>query len=898
MANARAAVIANYYGNTAEIIATAYSQAAYEIAQVSLWSIQAVHDSAVAVIYGTAEAHAWNVAQHLFADAAERNTNAQAAAAVALIAQEAAAAESHANAAHAAAVSLTAQTAAADHLAADLEAEHRRDRRQADAATDELAAWGTADAAYDREIDHWWDVVDAAEAHANEEKFWATLKMGFKIVHLKAAATLDVIRIHWEINIRTDKVKTAADQDETLAVQAEKHKKSENVDKFRKRVETLKYTDSMDAVFESGIWTVGVNSYLLNEGLDIGSNFVAGWADGLTAGYHSKLRDLLGINHFIDTSSGAYGLGQITGVVHSVIMGVASGGPHVGWAYTAARFHTAALTLASMIESGPKIWHDATTNEPREATAWDYLNMVPAVGYIFGKLTKGAGIFSCFVGNTEVAIGWQEPQLAAMEIPADLAEAQWNQEWLIGGTGAMLLLTTWKIASNRRKDKRQQRLEDNYFTDRVFDDLHTSMLPPRPELEHESALKARDRAEDICLPAAHEQTEETKSSASPLSTLDSGLSTSRLSTSRRWTFSQRATALVTASLLFLAGFCFWQSAPSSFTGPKEKLALASITAPQPERQLLTKPIQEIRVGERVVAHNPELSDAERQNAIEPDPETWRHLSLRLQKPDNSFVEIEMLRPMEWVLAHNASRGSTIHLDLEEIGASGNALVLNIGSCPPIDDGDGQVVTATFSHTSSDVVDLYVEGLDKPIGVTTNHRFWSEDRHEFLAVADLREGESLRLAYGRIAKVQQISESERSKRVFNLEVNQEHVYLVSSAGILTHNTYPNTRTGFGPFGWGKAKTRNVDDLIKSGRGIRTDVNVLDQVRALTELAAKRDEKTFIGIMKIMAQSKVGRQQLKRIHDKATRLLRAAESNPLLHRALRSVIDTAGSMAGGG
>ena len=60
--------------------------------------------------------------------------------------------------------------------------------------------------------------------------------------------------------------------------------------------------------------------------------------------------------------------------------------------------------------------------------------MLPAVGFIFGKLTRGAGVFSCFVGNTKVAIGWQEIQLTAMDIPAD---TQWNQEWLIGGTRTM-----------------------------------------------------------------------------------------------------------------------------------------------------------------------------------------------------------------------------------------------------------------------------------------------------------------------------------------------------------------------------------------------------------------------------------------------------------------------------
>ena len=57
--------------------------------------------------------------------------------------------------------------------------------------------------------------------------------------------------------------------------------------------------------------------------------------------------------------------------------------------------------------------------------------------------------------------------------------------------------------------------------------------------------------------------------------------------------------------------------------------------------------------------------------------------------------------------------------------------------------DGHIVTGTFRHHNAKVVDLYVEGEESPIGTTVNHRFWSEDRWEFVRADSLREGERLR-----------------------------------------------------------------------------------------------------------------------------------------------------------
>ena len=165
----------------------------------------------------------------------------------------------------------------------------------------------------------------------------------------------------------------------------------------------------------------------------------------------------------------------------------------------------------------------------------------------------------------------------------------------------------------------------------------------------------------------------------------------------------------------------------------------------------------------------------------------------MKKADDSVLKIELLRPHEWVVSHNAYAGTTIHLDLEEMGASGPAKVVNIGRAPPLAKGPGQIVTGTFSHSAGNVINLYVAGLDQPIGTTDNHPFWSEDRQAFIPAGELQSGEHLRTENGNLLAVT-ASSPRVADAVFNLEVNTEHVYFVSSDAVLVHNSYKHVDGG--------------------------------------------------------------------------------------------------------
>jgi len=90
--------------------------------------------------------------------------------------------------------------------------------------------------------------------------------------------------------------------------------------------------------------------------------------------------------------------------------------------------------------------------------------------------------------------------------------------------------------------------------------------------------------------------------------------------------------------------------------------------------------------------------------------------------------MEFLRPVAWFEANGAAPGRSIDLHLPELGILGLAEVVSVGPCPPIRPGPGHVVTGTFAHEPSrGLIDVRLAGQSEPIGCTTNHPFWSEDR---------------------------------------------------------------------------------------------------------------------------------------------------------------------------
>ncbi|MFN9372459.1 MAG: DNA/RNA non-specific endonuclease, partial [Planctomycetaceae bacterium] len=252
-------------------------------------------------------------------------------------------------------------------------------------------------------------------------------------------------------------------------------------------------------------------------------------------------------------------------------------------------------------------------------------------------------------------------------------------------------------------------------------------------------------------------------------------------------------------------------------------------------------IETIQTGQRVLARNPELAGVELPDAPV-NAATWVNIRLRMPKPTGDFLEITLLRPVEWLAEHlaqttardgeypralaeargtDSTSGSTtvssvmptgdppelspgmiepitadsstqspwIFLTLHELEAVGPAEIVGVGPCPELEPGEGRLVTGTFSHQSGEVFDIAVDGLTEPIGCTGAHPFWSEDRHEFIPARALRPGETLRTESGTLRQITRITPRRGPPvSVFNFEVDAEHVYYVSVDGVLVHNTY--------------------------------------------------------------------------------------------------------------
>jgi hypothetical protein len=215
-------------------------------------------------------------------------------------------------------------------------------------------------------------------------------------------------------------------------------------------------------------------------------------------------------------------------------------------------------------------------------------------------------------------------------------------------------------------------------------------------------------------------------------------------------------------------------------------------------------IETIRTGQRVLARNPQLAEAELPDAPV-DPASWVNIHLRITQATGDPLVITLLRPVEWLAAQlaetaaldaeypqaleeargaGADRALTeirsvivadevlrpgpggipaldadqtpttpwIFLALHELAAVGPAEVVRVESCPPIEPGTGRLVTGTFSHHSGEVLDITVAGLTEPIGCTGAHPFWSEDRQEFVPAREVTSGGTLRTEAGTLRQI--------------------------------------------------------------------------------------------------------------------------------------------------
>jgi hypothetical protein len=141
-----------------------------------------------------------------------------------------------------------------------------------------------------------------------------------------------------------------------------------------------------------------------------------------------------------------------------------------------------------------------------------------------------------------------------------------------------------------------------------------------------------------------------------------------------------------------------------------------------------------------------------------------------------------------------------------------------------------VVLATVTHVNSEIYELRFVGQDEALRPTGTHRLYSEDRVDWALTRDLVPGETLRTASGTVT-LESIRRLPGAERVFNIEVETEHTYFVSSAEVLSHNVCPEEpRAGVDPYEVGPHS--ELKDRSVPGDGL--DLHHAGQAHAMKQI----------------------------------------------------------------
>ena len=166
-----------------------------------------------------------------------------------------------------------------------------------------------------------------------------------------------------------------------------------------------------------------------------------------------------------------------------------------------------------------------------------------------------------------------------------------------------------------------------------------------------------------------------------------------------------------------------------------------------------KPIQQVELGDRVetgltaaqlaaAVDDPASAPWWDQLDADVDADTWRQINLVVTNDQGSRSEVDLLRPVSWLSAHQANVGGRIYLSMPEMGVEGYGEVISIGNSPEIASGPGCVVTGRFRHVSNDVLSVRLSDQSAALGVTAQHPVYSLDRGDFVAAGELSAGERL------------------------------------------------------------------------------------------------------------------------------------------------------------
>ncbi len=179
------------------------------------------------------------------------------------------------------------------------------------------------------------------------------------------------------------------------------------------------------------------------------------------------------------------------------------------------------------------------------------------------------------------------------------------------------------------------------------------------------------------------------------------------------------------------------------------------------------------------------------------PYTWKWVSFEIRQESGRTESVKLCRP-NWFLKKLGATaiGRTVYLSIPETGIDGYAIVTKISPCQldtrllsPNSKSEYvyRPITGQFQHQQAEVWDFeFSDG--STIGATSNHPFFSLERGAYVAVGELKLGETVKNAREKTLKLTSKTLRSQTETVYNLEVYRDHTYLVGKDGVLVHNIY--------------------------------------------------------------------------------------------------------------
>jgi len=287
------------------------------------------------------------------------------------------------------------------------------------------------------------------------------------------------------------------------------------------------------------------------------------------------------------------------------------------------------------------------------------------------------------------------------------------------------------------------------------------------------------------------------------------------------TFPTHSTAarrgLVNAGIIWLmlctviGGWLLYRGAKTNDASATSGQLTTTTTAQENSAARRTTNIENIRVGQRVatdggLSNNGAVASDTAHTLV--DRATWRWVTIRAEQrwPDRTLDtwDIQTLQPPAWLEKHRAEPRGVIELndvvELAEMGVPRDVRgeIVSVSPVPTIASGPGRVVLATVNHLNNFIFDLTLKdasGVVDTLGVTGWHKMFSESRG-WVSASELKAGETLRSFDGPLVVASLVRRS-GADRVYNMTVEEDHVYYVGDLAALVHNTKcePKSLKGF-------------------------------------------------------------------------------------------------------